>query len=384
MIFSGLEHMGQKPFSTVFIHGLVRDAQGRKMSKSLGNGIDPLEIIDQYGADALRFALATGNSPGNDMRFSDEKIESARNFANKLWNASRFVRMNLTIDEIKLPDESKLALEDKWILTKFNELTRSVVNNLDRFEVGVALSEIYSFTWDIFCDWYIELAKARFNEKDTEANLICQNVIAYVLNGTLKLLHPFMPFITEEIYQALPHTCESIMIDHYPEYNETLNFSADAEKMTKIIDAITAIRARRSEMNVPPSKKAKVFIETRYGDIFGAASEAFFVRLASASEICVAEKFGDEVSADNSVQIVTDAATIYLPLSDIIDFEKEKARLEGEKKKLEAEIERIVKKLSNQGFVAKAPAAVVEGEKAKMAKYQENLDNVLAALSKLN
>ena len=384
MIFSGLEHMGEKPFSTVFIHGLVRDAQGRKMSKSLGNGIDPLEIIDQYGADALRFALATGNSPGNDMRFSDEKIEAARNFANKLWNASRFVRMNLTIDEIKLPDESKLALEDKWILTKFNELTKSVITNLDRFEVGVALAEIYGFTWDIFCDWYIELAKARFNEKETEANLICQNVIAYVLNGTLKLLHPFMPFITEEIYQSLPHECDSIMIDSYPEYNEALSIFADAEKMTKIIDAITAIRARRSEMNVPPSKKAKVFIETRYGDIFGAASEAFFVRLASASEICVAEKFNGEVSADNSVQIITDAATIYLPLSDIIDFEKEKARLEGEKKKLEAEIERIVKKLSNQGFVAKAPAAVVEGEKAKMAKYQENLDNVLAALAKLN
>ena len=383
MIFSGIEHMGKKPFSTVFIHGLVRDAQGRKMSKSLGNGIDPLEIIDQYGADALRFALATGNSPGNDMRFSDEKIEAARNFANKLWNASRFVRMNLTIDEINLPEESKLALEDKWILTKFNELTKSVVTNLDRFEVGVALAEIYSFTWDIFCDWYIELAKARFNEKETEANLVCQNVIAYVLNGTLKLLHPFMPFITEEIYQSLPHSCESIMIDKYPEYDESLCFSSDSEKMTKIIDAITAIRARRSEMNVPPSKKAKVFIETKYTDIFGTSSEAFFVRLASASELCVAEQFAGEVSADNSVQIITDAATIYLPLSDIIDFEKEKARLEGEKKRLEGEIDRIVKKLSNEGFVAKAPAAVVEGEKAKMAKYQENLDNVLAALAKL-
>ena len=384
MIFSGLEHMGKKPFSTVFIHGLVRDAQGRKMSKSLGNGIDPLEIIDKYGADALRFALATGNSPGNDMRFSDEKIEAARNFANKLWNASRFVRMNLTIDEIKLPEESKLALEDKWILTKFNELTKSVVTNLDRFEVGVALAEIYSFTWDIFCDWYIELAKARFNEKETEANLVCQNVIAYVLTGTLKLLHPFMPFITEEIYQALPHDKESIMIDTYPEYCDHLCYFADAEKMTKIIDAITAIRTRRSEMNVPPSKKAKVFIETKYLDIFGASSEAFFMRLASASELVVAEKFGIEVSADNSVQIITDAATIYLPLSDIIDFEKEKARLEGEKKRLEGEIDRIVKKLSNQGFVAKAPATVVEGEKAKMAKYQENLDGVLAALEKLN
>lgn len=384
MIFSGLEHMGEKPFSTVFIHGLVRDAQGRKMSKSLGNGIDPLEIIKQYGADALRFALATGNSPGNDMRFSDEKIEAARNFANKLWNASRFVRMNLTIDEIKLPDEDKLALEDKWILNEFNALCETVVTNLDNFEVGVALGSIYSFTWDVFCDWYIELAKARLNEKDTEANLICQNVIAYVLSNTLKLLHPFMPFITEEIYQALPHESESIMISKYPSACDCLSFPADAEKMTKIIDAIKAIRIRRSEMNVPPSKKAKVYLATKYADIF-ASAEAFFVRLASASELIVADSFSeDEVSADNAVQIITDSAAIYLPLSDIIDFEKEKARLEGERKKLEGEIERIEKKLSNEGFVAKAPAAVVDGERAKMAKYRENLDGILAAIAKLN
>ncbi len=384
MIFSGLEHMGEKPFSTVFIHGLVRDAQGRKMSKSLGNGIDPLEIISTYGADALRFALATGNSPGNDMRFSDEKIEAARNFANKLWNASRFVRMNLTIDEIKLPDSEKLALEDKWILNEFNALCENVVTNLDNFEVGVALGAIYGFTWDIFCDWYIELCKARLNEKDTEANLVCQNVIAYVLTGTLKLLHPFMPFITEEIYQSLPHECESIMISEYPKACECRAFPEDAEKMTKIIDAIKAIRTRRSEMNVPPSKKAKVYLATKYADIF-ASAEAFFVRLASASELKVADSFsGDEVSADNAVQIITDSATIYLPLSDIIDFEKEKARLEGEKKKLEGEIARIEKKLSNEGFVAKAPAAVVEGEKAKMAKYRENLDGIIAALAKLN
>ena len=384
MIFSGLEHMDEKPFSTVFIHGLVRDAQGRKMSKSLGNGIDPLEVIKQYGADALRFALATGNSPGNDMRFSDEKIEAARNFANKLWNASRFVRMNLTIDSIKLPDSDKLALEDKWILNEFNALCENVVTNLDNFEVGVALGAIYGFTWDIFCDWYIELAKARLNEKDTEANLVCQNVIAYVLEGTLKLLHPFMPFITEEIYQALPHDSESIMISDYPKACECRAFPADAEKMTKIIDAIKAIRARRSEMNVPPSKKAKVYLATKYADIF-ASAEAFFTRLASASELIVAESFAEtEVSADNAVQIITDSATIFLPLSDIIDFEKEKARLEAEKKKLEGEIERIEKKLSNEGFVAKAPAAVVEGEKAKMAKYRENLDGILAAIAKLN
>jgi len=384
MIFSGLEHMGEKPFSTVFIHGLVRDAQGRKMSKSLGNGIDPLEVIKQYGADALRFALATGNSPGNDMRFSDEKIEAARNFANKLWNASRFVRMNLTIDEIKLPEADKLAAPDKWILNEFNALCENVVTNLDNFEVGVALGAIYGFTWDIFCDWYIELCKSRLNEKDTEENLVCQNVIAYVLSNTLKLLHPFMPFITEEIYQALPHDSESIMISEYPKASAALEFKADAEKMTKIIDAITAIRTRRAEMNVPPSKKAKVYLATKYEDVF-AGADAFFVRLASASELIVAESFSEnEVSADNAVQIITDSATIFLPLSDIIDFEKEKARLEGEKKKLEGEIERIEKKLSNEGFVAKAPAAVVEGERAKMAKYRENLDGILAALAKLN
>ncbi len=384
MIFSGLEHMGEKPFSTVFIHGLVRDAQGRKMSKSLGNGIDPLEVIKTYGADALRFALATGNSPGNDMRFSDEKIEAARNFANKLWNASRFVRMNLTIDEITLPESDKLALEDKWILDTYNKLVENVVGALDKFEVGVALSAIYDFAWDIFCDWYIELAKARLNDKDTEANLICQNVISYILTGILKLLHPFMPFITEEIYQSLPHECESIMISEYPVYSETLCFAQQADEMGKIIDAIKAIRTRRSEMNVVPSRKAKVYIETKYQSIFGGQSAVFFTRLASASEVVVADKFDEcEVSADNAVQIITDACTIYLPLSDIIDFEKEKARLSGEQKKLIGEIERIEKKLANEGFVSKAPAAVIEGERAKLAKYRENLEGVFSALSKL-
>jgi len=383
MIFSGLEHMGEKPFSTVFIHGLVRDAQGRKMSKSLGNGIDPLEIIDKYGADALRYALATGNSPGNDMRFSDEKIEAARNFANKLWNASRFVRMNLTIDEVKLPETDKLALEDKWILNEFNSLVANVTSALDRFEVGVALASLYDFTWDVFCDWYIELSKARLNEKDTEANLTAQNVIAYVLTGILKLLHPFMPFITEEIYQALPHDCESIMISAYPKFCEGFVFEADAARMARVIEAIKAIRNRRSEMNVPPSRKAKVYIETKYAESFNEGKSVFFARLASASEVEIAESFGGAVSADDSVQIITDSATIYLPLSDVIDTEKEIARLEGENKKLLGEIERLEKKLANEGFVAKAPAAVVEAEKEKLAKYREKLDGVLAALAKL-
>ena len=386
MIFSGLEHMNAKPFSTVFIHGLVRDAQGRKMSKSLGNGIDPLLMIEKYGADALRFALATGNSPGNDMRFSDEKIEAARNFANKLWNASRFVRMNLTIDEIKLPAAAELATEDKWILTKYNSLVTTVLSALDNFEVGVALSAIYDFTWDIFCDWYIELTKSRLSEKDTAGNLAAQNVLAYVLTGILKLLHPFMPFITEEIYQSLPHDCESIMISAYPKADDALIFTAEAEQMERVLGAIRAIRTRRSEMNVLPSRRAKLYIATKYTDSFNADTAVFFGRLASASEVEItdkAETFEGIVSADNAVQIITDAATIYLPLADLIDFEKEKARLAGEEKKLVGEIERLEKKLSNEGFVAKAPAAVIDGEKAKLAKYQENLAGVREALAKL-
>ena len=387
MIFSGLEHMGQKPFSTVFIHGLVRDAQGRKMSKSLGNGIDPLEIISKYGADALRFALATGNSPGNDMRFSDEKMEAARNFANKLWNASRFVRMNLTIDEVRLPDADRLALEDKWILHSFNRLAESVNANLEKYEVGVALAAIYEFTWDVFCDWYIELAKARLNEKESEGNRICQQVITYVLNGILKLLHPFMPFITEEIFSSLPHLpgdAESIMISRYPTGRSDLVFSVEAGEMERVLELIRAIRNRRAEMNIAPSRKAAVFIETRYADAFNSATAPFFARLASASGIEVAESFpADRVSADTCVQVVTPAATAYLPLSDLVDYEKERARLTAEIAKVSAEVERLDKKLSNQGFVAKAPAAVVDAERAKLAAAREKLTATEAALAKL-
>ena len=387
MIFSGLEHMGQKPFSTVFIHGLVRDAQGRKMSKSLGNGIDPLEIISKYGADALRFALATGNSPGNDMRFSDEKMEAARNFANKLWNASRFVRMNLTIDEVRLPDANRLALEDKWILHSFNRLAESVNANLEKYEVGVALAAIYEFTWDVFCDWYIELAKARLNEKESEGNRICQQVITYVLNGILKLLHPFMPFITEEIFSSLPHLpgdAESIMISRYPTGRSDLEFPVEAGEMERVLELIRAIRNRRAEMNIAPSRKAAVFIETRYADAFNSATAPFFARLASASGIEVAESFpAGRVSADTCVQVVTPAATAYLPLSDLVDYEKERARLTAEIAKVCAEVERLDRKLSNQGFVAKAPAAVVDAERAKLAAAREKLTATEAALAKL-
>jgi len=387
MIFSGLEHMGEKPFSTVFIHGLVRDAQGRKMSKSLGNGIDPLEVIGTYGADALRFALATGNSPGNDMRFSDEKMEAARNFANKLWNASRFVRMNLTIDEILLPETAKLAPEDKWLLHKFNQLVDNVRANLDKYEVGVALGALYDFTWDVFCDWYIELAKARLNEKDTEQNLVCQNVISYVLNGILKLLHPYMPFITEEIFGSLPTMAgdkESIMISAYPSVNDAHVFTEEAAEMERIIELIKAIRNRRSEMNIAPSRKASLFIQTKYVATFGPATHAFFARLASAADVSVAESFNESiVSADTAVQIITPAATAYLPLADLVDFEKEKARLDSEIAKLEQEVIRFEKKLSNESFVSKAPAAVVEGEKAKLASAKEKLEGTRTARAKL-
>ena len=380
MIFSGLEHMGEKPFSTVFIHGLVRDAQGRKMSKSLGNGIDPLKVIDEYGADALRFALATGNAPGNDMRFSDEKIEAARNFANKLWNASRFVLMNLTESDEELlapADESLLTIEDKWILSKFNRLAKSVNDNIAGYEVGVALAEIYSFTWDTFCDWYIEMAKSRIFEGG-EAALTAKRTLVKVLSGILGLLHPYMPFITEEIYQAIPHTCESIMISEYPAFDASLDYSEAEGHVERIIACITAIRTRRAEMNVPPSKKAKLFVVTKYEDTFRSASK-ILEKLASASEVIITDGY----ESDDAVMIATDAGRLYIPLAEVIDFEKERARLTAEMKKNDGEIERIEKKLANEGFVAKAPAAVIEGEKAKLKKYLEVKESLTLALEKL-
>ena len=380
MIFSGLEHMNEKPFSTVFIHGLVRDAQGRKMSKSLGNGIDPLKVIDEYGADALRFALATGNAPGNDMRFSDERIEAARNFANKLWNASRFVLMNLTESDEELlapADESLLTIEDKWILSKFNRLAKSVNDNIANYEVGVALAEIYSFTWDTFCDWYIEMAKSRIFEGG-EAALTAKRTLVKVLSGILGLLHPYMPFITEEIYQAIPHTCESIMISEYPTFNAELDYSAAEEDVERIISCITAIRTRRAEMNVPPSKKAKLYVVTKYEDTFKNAAK-ILEKLASASEVIITEGY----ESDDAVMIATDAGRLYIPLAEVIDFEKERARLTAEMKKNDGEIERIEKKLANEGFVAKAPAAVIEGEKAKLKKYLEVRESLTIALNKL-
>ena len=381
MIFSGMEHMGEKPFSTVFIHGLVRDAQGRKMSKSLGNGIDPLKVIDEYGADALRFALATGNAPGNDMRFSDEKIESARNFANKLWNASRFVLMNLTESDgelLKIPHERDLAVEDKWILSRYNKLVKTVNENINNYEIGVALAEIYSFAWDYFCDWYIEMAKSRTFESGTESSLTAKRVLVYVLSGILKLLHPYMPFITEEIYQALPHSEESIMISKYPEYDTTLDYSDAEEAIDRMIGCIVAIRARRAEMNVPPSKKAKLYVVTRYEDNFRKC-EKIIEKLAYTSELIIADRY----EADDAIMIATDSGSLYIPLSEVVDLDKERARLAEQMKKNDMEIERIEKKLSNEGFVSKAPAAVIDGEKVKLAKYLETKEALKAAIAKL-
>ena len=380
MMFSALEHTGEVPFKHVFIHGLVRDSQGRKMSKSLGNGIDPLEIVEKYGADALRFTLATGNAPGNDMRFYIERVEASRNFANKIWNASRFTLMNLDITENKLPDLADLQLEDKWILSRYNEVVKVVTENLDKFELGVALSNLYDFIWENFCDWYIELVKPRLFDKENPTAKTAQYVLTYVLSNTMKLLHPFMPFITEEIWQHLPHEGESIMISQWPEYDEKLNFPQDEESMELIMQAISAIRNRRAEMNVPPSKKAKVIIVTAKTDVFTQGT-AFFEKLASASEAVVqTDKSG---ISDNAVNVVVPSAEIYLPLDELVDKSKELERLNAEKKKLEGEIKRVEGKLNNPGFVNKAPAKVVDEEKAKGEKYKEMLEKVLESIKSM-
>lgn len=374
MIFSGIEHTGKTPFKHVFIHGLVRDSQGRKMSKSLGNGIDPLKIIEQYGADALRFTLATGNAPGNDMRFYIERVEAGRNFANKIWNASRFTMMNLEIDENKLPPVEDLQLEDKWILSKYNKVVKTVTDNIEKFELGIALSNLYEFIWENFCDWYIELVKPRLFDKENPTGKTAQYVLTYVLSHTMQLLHPFMPFITEEIWQHLPHEGESIVISSYPQYDPELVFDDEEAAMTLIMDAVSAVRNRRAEMNVPPSKKAKMIIVTPRPEIFEKGI-AFFEKLASASSVEIkTDKNGIDA---NAVNIVVAEAEIYLPMSELVDKDKELARLNAEKKKLEGEIKRVEGKLSNEGFVSKAPQKVVDEERAKGEKYKGMLEKVL-------
>ena len=382
MITMGLECTGKKPFTNVFIHGLVRDAQGRKMSKSLGNGIDPMEIIEKYGADALRFALVTGNSPGNDMRFSDEKIESARNFTNKIWNASRFALMNIpeSLTDTALPPVSELRLEDKWILSSLNNLIGDVTENLEKYELGVALAKLYEFIWSVLCDWYIELIKPRLFDKGSHD---CENacrVLAYTLSRAMELLHPFMPFITETIWQALPHEGESIVITQYPKKSDALSFAAEEESMDLVITAIRQIRNRRAEMNVPPSKKAKMYICSTAPEAFCEKTSYFFEKLAGASEA----EYPAEHSGEGCVQIISDKAIIYIPLDEMVDFDKETARLTAEKEKLLSEIERIDRKLANEGFVAKAPAAVIEGERKKREGYADKLASVEASILKFS
>ena len=362
MMVAGMEHMHQKPFSTVLIHGLVRDAQGRKMSKSLGNGIDPLEIIDNYGADALRFMLATGNSPGNDMRFMEEKVKASRNFANKIWNAARFIMMNLPegFKAEKLPE--KLNVEDKWVVSKFNTLAKEVGDNLDKFELGVAVQKLYDFIWDVYCDWYIELTKPRI-AAGGETEAIAQQVLVWVMKGMLKLLHPFMPFITEEIWQALVNDGTAIMLQQFPVYDEKLQYTEDEAMFEKIIAGIKGIRNCRGEMNVPPSKKAKLFIETAQKDVFS-QGRMFFERLAYASEVNISEK----VEEKDCVTVVTDSARFFIPLSDIIDVEKETARLNKDKAKIQKDIDFLSKKAQQPGLYSKGTCCTYRSRKDQACK----------------
>ena len=368
MIFSGLAYTGKAPFDTVCVHGIVRDSLGRKMSKSLGNGIDPLEMAEKYGADALRFNLITGNSPGNDTRFYTEKCEAMRNFANKIWNASRFVLMNLSIDKCELPAADRLAPEDKWVLSKLNTLVKEVTENLDAYEIGVASAKVYDFIWDTYCDWYIELTKTRLNGGDEEAKLVAQNVLCYVLTDLLKLLHPFMPFITEEIFQALPHEGDFIMTSHWPEYQDSLNFPAEESAMEAVMDTIKAIRARRAEMNVPPSKKAEVLLVTETPEIYQQGLH-FIQRLAYASEVTFAGAAPADVS--KQVSVVTHNATAYMPMAELVDIAAELDRINKEIEKAKNGLRIVEQKLSNEKFVSKAPETVVNAEKEKAAKYSE-------------
>ena len=370
MIFSGCEQMKKYPFEKVLIHGLVRDDKGRKMSKSLGNGIDPLEMADKFGADALRFNLITGNSPGNDMRFYVEKCEAMRNFANKIWNASRFVMMNLTIDEVKLPE--KLELEDKWVLSRLNTLVKEVTENMDAYELGVASAKVYDFIWDTYCDWYIELTKGRMQADDQAARLSAENVLCYVLIQMLKLLHPFMPFITEEIYQALPHVAGEdasfIMLSDWPVYDEKFAFPAEEAAMEEIMDAIRAIRTRRSEMNVAPGRKVRLTIATAKGDVFTAGAP-FFKRLAGATEVHVVP--ADEAPASKGqVEVVTHSARVFMPLQELVDVAQELQRIAKEKEKALGHLKGIEAKLANEAFTSKAPANIVQNQRDQAEKLR--------------
>ena len=375
MIFSGLAYTGKSPFKTVLIHGLVRDSQGRKMSKSLGNGVDPLEEIDKYGADALRFMLATGNSPGNDMRYMTDKVEASRNFANKLWNAARFLLMNFEGHDIPLILPAELTLEDKWVLSRYNELVKAVTDNLEKFELGIAVSKLYDFIWDTFCDWYIELCKSRLQGEGGDS---ARQVLLYVMTGMLKLLHPFMPFITEEIWQTLPHEGDSLMISEWPVYDEALNFPEQEKEMERIMEAIRGIRNRRAEMNVPPSKKADLYIETAFADTF-AAGVPFLQRLASAAEVQIGESF----EVPGAVTIVTAAATVKIPMDALVDKAAELARLEREWGNVKKQLDGVMARLNNKAFTDKAPEAVVAGAREQAAQLQEKLAGLEQSMDQL-
>ena len=380
MIFSGMEQMKQEPFHTVFIHGLVRDDQGRKMSKSLGNGIDPLEMAETYGADALRFNLITGNSPGNDMRFYVKNCEAMRNFANKIWNASRYVMMNLQITENRLPDAASLEQEDKWILTKLNDLIRDVTENLDRYELGVAAAKIYDFIWDTYCDWYIELTKSRLYGEDASSKRTAQQVLVYVLDQFLRLLHPFMPFITEEIWQAIPHEGETLICAQWPAYRADLCFQAEADAMESVMQAIRAVRNRRSEMNVPPSRKGTLYIVTEKQPIFEAA-QAQLCRLAFAEKIIVTDQEPEGAAA--MVSCLTHDASMFMPMQELVDVAKELQRIAKERAKAEDELKRTEAKLQNANFTSRAPAQVVEAERTKAEKTRALLAQLQESAQRL-
>ncbi len=368
MIFSGLAHTGQTPFDTVFIHGIVRDANGIKMSKSLGNGIDPLQVIDQYGADALRFTLASGNSPGNDTRYSPEKVEASRNFANKIWNAARFILMNLEGHTVTGNLPATLTMEDQWIISSFNTVAKEITENLEKFEMGIAAQKIYDFLWDEFCDWYIEVAKIRlYSDNETTAQH-AREVLVWVMTGTLQLLHPFMPFITEEIWQSLPHDGEAIMVSKWPEFQEQLHFPQAEAQMHQIMDVIRGVRNRRAEMNVPPSRRANLFIATSKPDVFQQGT-AMVAKLAYANEVTIGEQF----EMEGAVTIVTNDAKVYIPMDELVDKKAELARLNKELETARKQLAQNEGKLNNPGFLSKAPAAVVDGVRSDAQTLRERI-----------
>ena len=375
MIFSGLEHMGEVPFNTVFFHGLIRDAQGRKMSKSLGNGVDPLDVISVYGADALRFTLVTGNSPGNDLRFSEEKVSASRNFANKIWNAARFILMNIKGKDIDCALPKKLYTSDKWILNRFNNVTAAVTENLEKFELGMAVSKLYDFIWDDFCDWYIELAKIRMNGADEESADSARRVLVWTMSNTLKLLHPFMPYITEEIWQTLPHDGEALIVAKWPEYDEALSFPQEAKNLGNVMALIRAIRTRRNEMNVPPSKKAHIYIDTAHPAPYEEASE-FIARLAYGSKV----EIGTGFDVQGAVTAVTDDAKALLPMDDLVDKAAETARLNKELANAQKQLDTVKAKLANEKFTSKAPQNVIDGVKANGEKLEAKIKLILETL----